>query len=260
MFRLPAWPRTVAWAAVAAAFAVAVTGCGGDSGSTAAAKAKRALTECRAQWADVGQSVLGMDQDPNPSALADRWNSVIATVEYYQTADSSKDCQSTIENQVRAVTSLRQFSEKLRPYDMAYQLAQVRAAIDLYLNDTLPAPVRDENHKRVKPPTKAAVSSAMQTLTDNAAAANVELEPGWEQTKSVDLTDVTALTTTMQDLDFLAQDSPHWRQCEDALQVLVAAIRFQEGLVGQSATPSTTPPTTSGTPSESPTDANTPTG
>jgi hypothetical protein len=33
----------------------------------------------------------------------------------------------------------------------------------------------------------------------------------------------------MQDLDFLAQDSPHWRQCEEALQVLVAAVRAQEG-------------------------------
>jgi hypothetical protein len=182
-----------------------------------------------------------MDQDPNPSALADRWNTIIATVDYYRTTDSAKNCQSTIENQLKAVTSLRQFSEKLRPYDMAYQLAQVRAAVDLYLNDELPAPVRDSNHKLVKPPTKAAVTSAMQTLTANAAQANTELEPGWEQTKSVDLTDVTALTTTMQDLDFLAQDSPHWRQCEEALQVLVAAIRFQEGLVGQSSTPSASP-------------------
>jgi hypothetical protein len=258
MLRLPRWPTTVVWAAVAAAFAVTVAGCGGDSGASAAAKAERALTECRAQWADVGEGVVGMDQDPNPSALGDRWNSVIATVEYYKTADSAKDCQSTIESQLKAVTSLRQFSEKLRPYDMTYQLAQVRAAIDLYLNDALPAPVRDESHKLVKPPTKAAVTSAMQTLTDNAAQANTELEPGWEQTKSVDLTDVTALTTTMQDLDFLAQDSPHWRQCEEALQVLVAAIRFQEGLVGQAATPSAAPSLV--TPSESPTGTTTPTG
>ena len=229
---------------------VTLTGCGSDSDSKDAASAKRAVADCRAQWSDVGESMVGMDQDPNPSALADRWNSVIATVEYYKTTDSAEDCQATIETQLKAVTSLRQFSEKLRPYDMTYQLSQVRAAIDLYLNDPLPEPVRGENRRLVRPPSKAAVASAMQTLSDNAGPANVELGPGWEQTKSVDLTDVTALTKTMQDLDFLAQDSPHWRDCEAALQVLVLAIRFQEGLVaGQPAGPST-----------SPTDATSPTG
>lgn len=233
--------RTAARAALVVALAIVLTACGGSSGSDAKARAARALKDCRAQWSDVGDSVVGMDQDPNPSALAERWNSVIATVDYYKTVDTAKNCQSTIETQLKAVTSLREFSDKLHPYDMAYQLSQVRAAIDLYLNDPLPAPVRDENHKLVRPPTKEAVTTAMQTLTDNAAAANAELDPGWEQTKSVDLTDVKTLTTTMQDLDFLAQDSPHWRTCEEALQVLVAAVRFQEGLVGPSAPPSSSP-------------------
>ena len=232
MRRLPKWPRTAVQVALATAVAVSLAGCGNGADSSAAAKSERALEACRAQWKDVGDSVVGMDRDPNPSALADRWNTVIATIDYYQTADSAKDCQTTIETQLKAVTSLRQFSEKLRPYDMTYQLDQVRAAIDLYLNDALPGPVRDENHKLIQPPTKAAVATAMQTLTDNAAQANAEIQPGWEQTKSVDLTDVTALTKTMQDLDFLAQDSAHWRGCEEALQVLVAAIRFQEGTAG----------------------------
>jgi hypothetical protein len=228
--------RTPVRAAVATALVVAMAGCGSDSDGGDATKAERALEECHAQWRDVGETVVGMDQDPNPSALADRWTSVVATVEYYKTADRIEDCQATIETQLDAVTALRQFSEKLRPYDMTYQLSQVRAAIDLYVNDPLPAPARNENHKLVRPPSKEDVSAAMQTLSENAAQANVELEPGWEQTKSVDLTDVTALTKTMQDLDFLAQDSPHWRDCEAALQVLVLAIRFQEGLVaGQSA-------------------------
>ena len=203
-------------------------------------KAERALEQCRAQWRDVGDSVVGMDEDTNPSALASRWTSVIATVDYYRTADSARHCQTAVETQLKAVTALRQFSEKLRPYDMTYQLGQVRAAIDLYLNDPLPAPVRGENGKRVAPPGKAAVTAAMKTLGDNAAEANAELQPGWTQTSSVDLTDVDALTKTMKDLDFLAQDSPHWRACEAALQVLVAAIRAQEGLSG-SATPSAGP-------------------
>jgi hypothetical protein len=248
MPRQRTWTRAVLLASAALAFAAVLVGCGEGPKSDSEANAARALKECRAQWAEVGESVLGLDQDPNPSALGDRWTSVIATVEYYKHTDTAKNCQSTVENQLKSVTVLRQFSEKLRPYDMTYQLAQVRAAIDLYLNDPLPEPVRDENGKRLRPPTKEAVAQAMQTLTDNAPAANEELAPGWEQTETVDLTDVDALTTTMQDLDFLAQDSPHWRQCEEALQVLVAAIRFQEGLVGvQSASPSSTP---SGTPSD----------
>jgi hypothetical protein len=220
---------------------VCLTGCGQAGNAHPAAKAgQHAVDACRSQWKDVAESVVGMDQDDNPSALADRWNSVIATVDYYRTTDEAKDCQRRVDAQLEAVTALRQFSEKLRPYDMTYQLGQVRAAIDLYLNDPLPAPARNENGKKTPPPSKAAVSTAMTTLARDAAAANAELQPGWQQTTSVDLTDVAALSKTMQDLDFLAQDSPHWRRCEQALQVLVAAIRAQEGASGP-ATPSTAP-------------------
>ena len=208
---------------------LAAVSCGGPASSGGATTSERALAHCHAQWRDVGESVLGMDQDPNPSALASRWTSVIATVSYYEDSDTAKGCQDRVDAQVKAVTSLRQLSEKLRPYDMTYLLGQIRAAIDLYLNDPLPAPARDDTGRVVAPPSKAAVSAAMKTLADNAAQANVELQPGWAQTSTVDLTDVAALTKTMQDLDFLAQDSPHWRDCEAALQVLVAAVRAQEG-------------------------------
>lgn len=205
-----------------------VGACGQVAQAPRHANEDRAVADCRAQWSDVAQSLVGMDQDTNPSALPDRWNSVIATVDYYRTTDTAKGCQARVDAQQKAVTALRQFSEKLRPYDMTYQLGQVRAAIDLYLADPLPAPGRSATGKKTRPPTKAAVRAAMTTLTANAEAANAELQPGWQQTASVDLTDVAALTKTMQDLDFLAQDSPHWRQCEQALQVLVAAIRAQE--------------------------------
>jgi len=242
------WARSLPPALLTLVLAVATAGCGQGGGNDSDAKAERALKACQSQWHDVGDSVLGMDQDPNPSSLAERWTSVIATVEYYKTADSAKNCQANIETQLKAVTTLRQFSEKLRPYDMTYQLSQVQAAVDLYLHDPLPDPVRGENGKRVKPPSKEAVTTAMATLTANAAQANTELAPAWGQAASVDLTDVSALTTTMQDLDQLAQDSPHWVSCEQALQVLVAAIRAQEGLSG------------SATPSAGPTDATTPAG
>jgi hypothetical protein len=235
-----------------ATLAAALVGCGQASGSGATDRAEAGLKECRAQWRQVGETVMGLDQDTNPSNLAARWNSVIATIDYYQTSGSSKNCQQTIENQLRAITALREFSAKLQPYDMTYQRDQLRAAVDLYLNDPLPAAVRGDDGARVKPPTKEAVSAAMQTLTANAEEANVELQPAWAQTSSVDLTDVDALTTTMHDLDFLAQDSPHWRACEEALQVLVAAIRAQEGLSGSTAVTPSSAPTDRSSPSASP--------
>jgi hypothetical protein len=250
MLRPPSSTRAFLRVSAAAVLAVVLAACGQGARSDADTKAERALKACHAQWSDVGDSLLGLDQDPNPSALAARWNNVIATVQYYGTVGTPKSCQSTIETQLEAVTALRRFSDRLHPYDMTYQLEQVRAAIDLYLNDPQPKPARGADHRLVRPPTKAAVTQAMSTLTDNAQQANEELQPGWEQTTSVDLTDVAALTKTMQDLDFLAQDSPHWRRCEEALQVLVAATRFQEGLVdGQSPSPS-----------DGPTDATTPAG
>lgn len=240
------WDRTVLAGGLVAILTAALAACGSGAASSADAKAARALRDCHAQWQDVGETVLGMDQDANPSALADRWTSVVATVEYYQNADDATDCQDRIATQLKAITALRQFSEKLRPYDMTYQLAQVKPAIDLYLNDPLPDPVRGDNGKPVRPPAKSDVSAAMQVLTENAEPANTELEPGWTQISSVDLEDVAALTKAVQDLDFLAQDSPHWRRCEEALQVLVAAVRAQEG--------------TTGAPTSSPTDVTTPAG
>ncbi|WP_183408067.1 hypothetical protein [Nocardioides pocheonensis] len=251
MPRPPKWLRAGVMAVLVASSAAALVACGASTSPTASTSATHRLADCRSQWKDVGDSVLGMDQDTNPSALADRWTSVIATVAYYRSSGSVKDCRARVDGQIKAVTALRQFSQQLRPYDMTYQLGQVEAAIDLYLHDPLPAPVRDDSGRKVEPPTKDAVSAAMKTLTDNAAQANAELEPGWQETSSVDLTDVSALTKTMQDLDFLAQDSPHWRACEEALQVLVAAIRAQEGLSGSGSTTGSTTP--SAAPSASPT-------
>lgn len=229
-------PTRSVTAASAVALALGLTvllgACGADSDSPAEPSAERALEECRDQWAEVGETVIGMEQDTHPSALSERWNTVVASVEYHKTVDTPANCQNLIEAQLKTVSSLRQFSEQLRPYDMTYQLSQARAAIDLYLHEPLPEPARNENGKLVKPPSKAQVTAAMQVLTELAEQANADLAPGWEQTKSVDLTDVTTLTKTMQDLDFLAQDSASWRRCEEALQVIVAAIRAQEGLVG----------------------------
>lgn len=206
-----------------------VAGCGSSAKVKDSAPAAQSLQQCRDQWHDVSESIVGLDQDTDPSALGTRWNSISATVVLYENTDTAKNCQATIEAEIKAITLLREFMSKLRPYDMEYQHDQIAAAVDLYLHDPLPAPTRNDAGKKVRPPTKAAVSAAMADLGNLAAAANQELAPGWGQLATVELTDTEAVRSALQDLDFLAQDSPNWRHCEEALQVLVAATRAQEG-------------------------------
>jgi len=224
------------WVAVAGALAlvlVPLSGCSDSPRKPAGDKAvPQSVKECRAQWHDVGESVLGLDQDTDPSSLASRWTTVIATVDYYETSTTAANCQATIESQVQAITALRQFSDRLRPYDMAFQLDRVSAAVDLYLHDPVPPPVRGANGKPVKAPSHDQVAAAMATLTAQAADANGELQPAWEHLASVSIDDEAAVTAALGDLDSLAQAGTHWQACQRALQVIVAATRAQEGLLG----------------------------
>jgi hypothetical protein len=224
------------WVAVTGALALVLvpflTGCGATTPKPASKAVPQTVKECRQKWHDVGESVLGLDQDTDPSALASRWTSVIATVDYYETSTSAQDCQERIENQVKAITALRDFSERLRPYDMVFQLERVSAAADLYLHDPVPRAVNGPNGKPVEAPTHRAVEAALATLTDEAVDADAELQPGWEHLASVTLEDDAAVTAALDDLDALARAGAHWTRCQQALQVIVAATRAQEGLLG----------------------------
>ena len=213
-----------------------LAGCGETAkkpaGQSAATSVPQSVKKCQDQWHDVGESVLGLDQDTDPSSLASRWTTVIATVDYYETSTAQVNCQATIETQVEAIRALRQFSDHLRPYDMSYQLEQVSASVDLYLHDPVPAPTHGPNGGLIKAPTHAAVSMAFAILTREAEDANAELQPGWEHLASVSLDDHAAVTAALGDLDSLAQAGTHWTRCQQALQVIVAATRAQEGLLG----------------------------
>jgi hypothetical protein len=237
---MPRPPLTVV-VVTALALGFGTVGCGAEKKDAQATPTS--LQDCRDQWHDVAESIVGLDEDNDPSALASRWTSVLATVDYYENTDTAKGCQENVEAQVKAITLLRQFSDKLRAYDMAYQVARAAASIDLYLHDPLPAPARNENGKLIQPPTQAAVTAAFQTLTEQAPSANTELQPGWAQLASVELTDAEAVTAALKDLDFLAQDSPSWRQCEQALQIVTAAISAQEGTVASPTASATATPT-----------------
>ena len=219
-----------ALAVVLLAAVLGLTSCGSEEPGKESDADATAAAECHQQWEEVGQSVLGLDRETTPSSLASRWTAVIASVDYYENSEPTDECLDLVEKQTKEISSLRQFSEKLRPYDMSYQLDQVRAAIDLYLHDPLPEPTRDQNGKPVRPPSKEAVVRGFRTLTAQAAVADSDLEAGWKQMSTVPLDDVEALRKAVTDLDDLAHTSEAWLQCEAALQVLVAAIRAQEGL------------------------------
>ena len=241
------------WVTVAGALALVLlvaSGCNDATDKPSHRSTPAAVKKCQDQWHDVAESVIGLDQDTNPSSLASRWTSVIATVDYYETSTSTADCQGLIENQQNAISALRNFTDRLRPYDMTYQLAQVAAAVDLYLHDPVPPPVK-HGGKSIKAPTHHAVEQAMATLTAEAADANAELQPGWEHLASLTLDDDAAVTAALDDLDALAQAGTHWTACQQALQVIVAATRAQEGLLGTPEDSASSKPTA--TPTASPT-------
>ncbi|HET6152274.1 MAG TPA: hypothetical protein VFE15_04915 [Marmoricola sp.] len=226
---------------------VVTAGCGAQP-KAAPTPTGQTLKQCHDQWRDVAQDVAGLDQDTDPSALATRWTSVIATIAYYRASTSAQGCPDDIATEVAAISALRQFSARLRPYDMAYQLTTITPSVDLYLQQPLPAPTREPKGKKVAPPTKAAVTAALATLTSKAAPANADLQPGWEQMASVELTDATAVDSAIQDLQFLAQDSPSWLACATALKTLALAVHDQDPTGTSSPSPrSSESPTTSPT-------------
>lgn len=230
-------PHRWATAALAVALCLGTASCGAAKPTQPQAQT---VTQCQQQWHDVGQSILGLDQSTDPSGLSSRWTSVIATVGYYETLPNATDCQANIEAQLRAITQLRQFGAQLQPYDMTYQVGQLAADIDLYLHDPLPAPVKGKGGRLISPPSQKAVSAAYRVLSNNAAAANLELQPGYGEMAQLDLGDAAAVQRALADLNSLAQDGTHWQACERALEILVAAVQAQNGTGGASTGPSPT--------------------
>lgn len=215
--------------------------CGADKKSGSTGTTGDPVQVCRNQWHEVAANLVGLDVDEHPSAMAKRWQNVLATVTIYEDTKTADKCQENIETLSTGITELRQFNARVQPYDMEYQVDRVADGITRYLADPLPAPVRKDG-KLVKPPTKAAVLEALATLTGNAGAANADLAPAWGQLIGISLDDQTALATALQDLDFLAKDSTSWVACRNALKVLDAAILNQQPASG---TPAPSPSATS---------------
>lgn len=217
---MPGRPRTLRrLPLVAGLLALLLTGaCGAEEGD-----GTRSVEDCRDQWKDVAQTVYAMDAERYPSAMSERWSTIIAGAEYQRDFGDGKDCTKQIEQTIEAIDTLRKFTDRLQDFDMEYQLHIVAPQAELYLTDDLPKPV-----DKVKPPTKAAVQAAYQTLRLRAQDANKQLTPAWQQALSIDLGDPAAVRKAIKDLDRLAVSSPAFRDCQAALAVIVRAIRAQE--------------------------------
>ena len=215
-----------------------LTGCGGDKNAQASTQAPDSATaDCRAQWKKVGEDIAGKVSLTQPSALPQRWNSVAATVDYYRTSATSKDCGARIEAQQKAITALTAFSARLTAYDMESRLARVKDDATAYAAGPWPAapkaspapkPKKGQKARKPKqpprPPKPALVGAALKTLTTQAPRATDQQRPGWDQADVTDLGDTAAVAKAVKDLRFLSGESSAWRACAAALATIDTAL------------------------------------
>lgn len=213
-----------------------LTGCGSTDGDEAdgADEPSKAALSCREQWGDLEAEVDGRNSMTNPSALAPRWTTIAATVDYYATSARASDCGESLEAQERAMDDLSAFGTELAPYDMELRLDLVQEDAEEYAaSPTPPAPEpspkkkkkgKNKQKRTPAPPTPAAVARALKTLTAQAPVATQEQGPGWQQAAVAELADTAAVAKTIKDLAFLSSESPAYRACSLALTQIDKAL------------------------------------
>lgn len=212
--------------------AIALTGACGTAEKPAARATRspdQATSQCRAKWADLAQRIEGNQRQEEPSALADRWNSVVATADYYATSARSGDCTTRLDDQEKAISRLRSFEKSLQPWDMEHQLSDVETRADAYASSPRPKPSTGkkggDSGGKDSAPSPAAVKKALATLRRLAPTATEDQRPGWQQAEVVDLQDESAVKKARNDLDFLSHQSKAWRSCDDAVRLIRKALR-----------------------------------
>jgi hypothetical protein len=199
----------------------------------------KATSACRGQWKDLGKQVRGNDEKTNPSALTERWNSVVATIDYYESSATSKGCDEALSSQKDAITALTAFGTKLAPYDMELRLQEIRDDAEAYAEgppapspSPSPTPTSRDKKKQPKkkvkappaPPTPAQIGVVLKTFTTQAPLATQQQGPGWEQARVTELSDPAAVAKAIKDLAFLSTESPAWRTCAAALVQIKTAL------------------------------------
>lgn len=214
-----------------------VVGCGGND--TTSDGPDKATAACRGQWKDLGKQVRGNDQKTNPSALAERWNTVVVTIDYYASSAKAAGCDEAITRQKAAISALTEYAAKVAPYDMELRLAEIRDRAEAYAAGPRPTPTPsasptpktkkgEKNQKKPKappqPPAPAAVAAAVKSMTTQAPLATEQQGPGWQQADVIELTDAAAVAKSVKDLAFLSTESPAWRSCAASLALIKRAL------------------------------------
>lgn len=218
---------------------LAIAGCGGDTqGAEKASADAKESAACAEKWDALKATVTDRDKDPYPSSLAERWGSILATIDYYRHATPS-ECESALAEQEQAIMLLAEFSDELREYDMEYQYQNLAAMAEVYLDQPLPQPQpRQKKGKSsannanntanaVDPPSKKVVKLAVEVLEENAAVANEELSLGWNRMLSVNIDDAKETKQALRDLQLLIEESSVWEHCQAAVEVLQLAQAAQ---------------------------------
>ena len=227
-------PRAwVSRAVLGAVLVLVVAGCG--SGGTKDDEPSKAAVACRDQWKDLGKQVRGNDEKSNPSALAPRWNSVVATIEYYASSAKASGCDKAIDRQKEAISSLTKFGTKLAPYDMGCGWSRCA---------TTPRPTRPRPARRQPPPAprrrtrrsrrnrKAEADPGARTfhhqrrgedLDQPGAGGHHTARPRLAAGAGRGASDPAAVAKAVKDLAFLSTESAAWRACQgSSAQIKVA--------------------------------------
>ena len=218
-------------AVLGVALVLLLAGCGGN-GPSPSDRPDNATTACRSQWKDLGKQVRGNDEKSNPSALAERWNTIVASIDYHASSAKPSGCDEAVQQQKAAITALTSFGTKLAPYDMELRVAQIRDQAQAYADGPAPRPSptpkgKDKKKQKKKaeaPPTPAQVAAALKALATQAPLATEQQGPGWAQARVVELSDSAAVAKAVKDLAFLSTESPAWRTCAALLTRIRTAL------------------------------------
>ncbi len=230
----PPRARARSTALAASTLALVLAGCGSTTEVTEKEGPSKAALACRGHWKDLGNQIEGRNEETHPSALPERWTTVVATVDYYASSAGGKDCQAAIETQKKAISALEDFSDKLAPYDMELRVDQLRNdAQDYASGPRPPAPSptatkgkkgKKKSKKPPRPPKPADVAAALKTATTQASLATEQQGPAWRQARVVELSDAAAVRKAVKDLRFLSSQSAAYTRCTKALSTIRTAL------------------------------------
>ncbi len=204
----------------------AAGGSGGSGGSGTSAP-DDATKACRTKWEALGRDVAGRDTATTPSTLPGRWNSVAATIDYYVTSATAKDCGSTLSGQRTAMSRLEAFNERLAPWDLALTASRLREDAATYAGRSKPVKVPGKKGRPARTgPQPKAVARAMATLRKQAPLAARQQGPAWQQATATDPGDRAAVAKAVKDVRFLSSESAAYRAGSRAADQVRAATRL----------------------------------